>query len=147
MSRLRVDFGRLVRAFSIALFVLFILSLATLPGTGLAPFTFAAIAGAIGGGIVAAIRSERGLGASLTSEPPSSHPATINMSHIPVSGIGGLGLLAMAIGVALILPDGRQLMGWGIVGAAVGAGAFIAWRHLHGGSPFAEHPEETLHLR
>ena len=27
------------------------------------------------------------------------------------------------------------------------AGGVIAWRRAHGASPFAEHPEETLHLR
>jgi hypothetical protein len=107
----------------------------------------AAVVGAIGGGIVAAVRAPHGLGASLTSERPSSHPATINLSHIPVSGVGGLGLLAMSIALGLMFPGGRQLLGWGVVGAAVGATAFLVWRHLHGGSPFAEHPEETLHLR
>ena len=35
----------------------------------------------------------------------------------------------------------------GAVGGAIGATAFLAWRHYHGGSPFIARPGETLHLR
>ena len=34
------------------------------------------------------------------------------------------------------------------LGAIIGAGSFLMWRHFfHNGSPFVEHPDETLHLR
>jgi hypothetical protein len=104
--------------------------------------------GAVGGLIVFLARSGHGLSASLTSEREPSHAGTINIAHIPVIGIGGLGLVAMAAFVAWFLPRGQVLMAWSVAGAIVGATAFLMWRHFfHGGSPFEESPRETLHLR
>lgn len=104
--------------------------------------------GALGGAIVFLARSGRGLGASLTAEREPSHAGTINIAHIPVIGIGGLGLVAMAAFVAWFLPRGQVLIAWSIAGAVIGATAFLMWRHFfHGGSPFEESPRETLHLR
>ena len=62
-------------------------------------------------------------------------------------GIGGLGILAMSLFVGLMLPEGRTQLALGLTGAVFGAGAILMWRHFHSGTPFAEHPEETLHLR
>lgn len=144
--RPNVDAGRLINV-AISLCI----GLAVI-GIAMTDIMFAMIvAGAVAGGcigwVVFAIRSKHGLGASLTSEHPPSHAGTINIAHIPVIGTGGLGLLAMSIFVAFFLPRGQVLMMWSISGAIVGAGAFLMWRHFHSGSPFAEHPEETLHLR
>ena len=106
-----------------------------------------ALAGACIGWVVFVVRSKHGLGASLTAERPPAHAGTINMAHIPVIGIGGLGILAMSGVVAFMLPRGQVLMMWSLTGAVFGAGSLIIWRHFHGATPFAEHPEETLHLR
>jgi hypothetical protein len=56
---------------------------------------------------------------------------TINMATIKVSGVGGLGLVAACLGVALEIPKIRTSMIAALVlGAALGA--FLAWkRHEH----------------
>lgn len=104
--------------------------------------------GALGGAVVFLARSGRGLRGALTAEREPSHAGTINIAHIPVIGIGGLGLVAMAAFVAWFLPRGQVLISWSVVGAVIGASLFLMWRHFHrGGSPFEESPRETLHLR
>lgn len=49
--------------------------------------------------------------------PPS--PGIINMARIPIAGVGGLGMLAMAVTVAIFVPRIRITM---IVALVVGAG-------------------------
>jgi hypothetical protein len=115
-----------------------------------AMFLFAAVGGGLIGLAVAYKRSQRGLGATEVAERAPEYAGKvgiINMAHIPVMGAGGLGIVAMSLVVAFILPQGRILMAWGVTGAVLGAGAVIMWRHFYGSSPFEEHPEETLHLR
>lgn len=145
--RPNVDAGRLVNFLiflAIALLVVSLLSTGLLFGI----FVLGAAVGGALGWVVFAIRSHRGLGASLTAERPPEFAGTINAAHIPVIGIGGLGLVAMSIVVALFLPRGQTLMMWSVTGAIIGAGSFLMWRHFfHNGSPFVEHPDETLHLR
>ncbi|MEX2272905.1 MAG: hypothetical protein WD690_15640 [Vicinamibacterales bacterium] len=146
-TRLHVDARRLVSALSFLAIAVMLLSFATVAGGGFAPFSIAAVVGAACGALVAALRSRRGVGAALTSERAPASAGTINIASIPVIGIGGLGLVAMAAAMAWIFPQGRALMSWGIGGAIVGAAAFLMWRHFHGGSPFSVDPYETLRLR
>lgn len=144
--RPNVDAGRLVNLAITVCIVMLVLGLLSM-GMLFAPLVLGAAIGAGMGWVVFAIRSHRGLGASLTAERPPQFAGTINAAHIPVIGIGGLGLLAMSIVVALMLPRGQTLMMWSVTGAVIGAGAFLMWRHFHGGTPFGAMPDETLHLR
>ena len=148
-NRLAVGAGRFVNILVAAVVLLFIVSLA-LSGSFFLLIVLAAVAGAVLGVGAIYLRSDRGLGAAEVGERAPDHAGkigVINMAHIPVMGIGGLGLLAMAIIVGLTLPEGRRLLGWGLTGAVVGAGSMIAWRHYHSGTPFTEDQGETLHLR
>lgn len=144
--RPNVDAGRLVNLAITVCIVMLVLGLLSM-GMLFAPLVLGAAIGAGLGWVVFAIRSHRGLGASLTAERPPQFAGTINAAHIPVIGIGGLGLLAMSIVVALMLPRGQTLMMWSVTGAVIGAGGFLMWRHFHGGTPFGAMPDETLHLR
>lgn len=128
--------------------VLAVVSLAA-AGSLFLVFVLAAAGGALAGLAVARSRTG-GLGATEVGERSPDYAGKvghINMAHIPVMGIGGLGIVAMSLVVALMLPEGRTQLAWGLGGAILGAGGLILWRHQHGTSPFAEHPEETLHLR
>lgn len=145
--RPNVDAGRLVNVLIFLAIAMLVGSLVSM-GSLFALFALGAAVGGALGWVVFAVRHPRGLGASPTSERPPDFAGTINATHIPVIGIGGLGLLAMSIVVAMILPRGQTLMMWSLTGAVVGAAAFLMWRHFfHDGSPFVEHPDETLHLR
>lgn len=55
----------------------------------------------------------------------------INMSAIPVSGIGGLGLVAVAILMAVVFPEARWLLVLGISGGVMIAVAFVLARRRH----------------
>lgn len=60
--------------------------------------------------------------------------------------VSSLIFLAIALLVVSLLSTGL-LFGL-ITGAILGAGLFLMRRRFfHAGSPFAEHPDETLHLR
>jgi hypothetical protein len=65
----------------------------------------------------------------------------INMSAIPVAGIGGLGLLAMAVVVAWVIPEGRWLLGLSAIGGAIIGLAIVvirrSWQHAR---PSGDHP-------
>ena len=146
--RPNVDAGRLV---NVVLFLCIALLVVSLLRTVFAVFVIAAAGGALIGLAVAQLRSHRGLGATEFGERAPEHAGNvgiINMAHIPVMGIGGLGIVAMSFVVALFLPQGRVLMAWSAAGAVIGASAFLMWRHFfHGGSPFDASPRATLHLR
>jgi hypothetical protein len=147
--RPNVDAGRLVNA---AVFLVIVLLIASLLRAGLlfGFFVLAAAGGALIGLAVALWRSQRGLGATEVGERGPEHAGNvgiINMAHIPVMGIGGLGIVAMSVVVGLFLPDGRTLLTWSVTGAVLGAGTALLWRHFHSGSPFDDQPRETLHLR
>ena len=147
--RPNVDAGRLVNTLIFAVLLLFVAGMLRM-GSIFSLFVVAAFGGALIGLAVAAVRSQRGLGATETGARAPEYAGRIgiiNMAHIPVMGIGGIGIVAMSMVVGLVLPEGRQLLAWSLTGAVLGATSLIMWRHFHGGTPFAEHPEETLHLR
>lgn len=61
---------------------------------------------------------------------PDSNRSNINMSSIPVAGIGGLGMVA-AVGVlAYALPEARALIIVGAVGGFLVACGLIAYRRF-----------------
>ena len=55
----------------------------------------------------------------------------INIAHIRVAGVGGLGLVAMAALVAWYLPEIRIATAVAVLGGIVLAGALVAWRRTH----------------
>jgi hypothetical protein len=59
-------------------------------------------------------------------DPISTDP--INIAHIPVAGIGGLGLVAMAGVVAWNVPAIGRPVGVALIAGVVLAVALIAWR-------------------
>jgi hypothetical protein len=63
-------------------------------------------------------------------EPLSPH--LINMAHIRVAGVGGLGMVAMAIVVAIFVPQIRSRMAIALLLGVVLAAALIAYRRRHG---------------
>jgi hypothetical protein len=66
----------------------------------------------------------------------------INMSAIPVAGIGGLGLLAMAVVVAWVLPAGRLLLAASAIGgAAIGLAIVFIRRFRPDAGPSGDHPQ------
>jgi hypothetical protein len=59
--------------------------------------------------------------------PPAS-PSLINMARIQIDGVGGLGMVAMALAVAIAVPWIRLSIAVGLVLGAVVAAALIGWR-------------------
>jgi hypothetical protein len=57
--------------------------------------------------------------------------ATINMSGISVSGVGGLGLVAMAALVTWMLPQAWWLVAFGAAGGCVLGLAIVTFRRHH----------------
>jgi len=55
-------------------------------------------------------------------------PVAINISGIPVAGIGGLGLVAMAVLVSVVMPEARWTMAAGIAGGVMLAVALVLAR-------------------
>jgi len=142
----RVDTARLLPVLGSVLIVVLVLSVGTIMPSA-AAVAVGAAAGALGGYAVFAARSSRGLGQSLTAEREPTTAGTINIASIPVIGVGGLGLVAMAAFVAWYLPRGQDLVLLAVAGGTAGAAAAIVWRRVRGESPFEADPGETLHLR
>lgn len=65
----------------------------------------------------------------MTPEPISTDP--INIAHIRVAGVGGLGLVAMAAIVAWYVPGIRIATLVALGAGATLAIALIAWRRRH----------------
>jgi hypothetical protein len=63
----------------------------------------------------------------------------INLSSIRVAGIGGLGFVAVAIGIAIALPRIGQTLIVGAIGGAAAAYAVIRYRRTHGGPLDSSH--------
>jgi hypothetical protein len=59
----------------------------------------------------------------------------INMAHIRVAGIGGLGLVVVALATALDIPQIRQSLAMGLALAVPFAVGLILWRRRSGPMP------------
>jgi hypothetical protein len=62
---------------------------------------------------------------------PSDRRVDINMSGIRVSGIGGLGMVAMAAWVSIVMPEAWFTTVLGLVGGLLLGVALIAYRRHH----------------
>jgi hypothetical protein len=60
-----------------------------------------------------------------------SERASINMSAIPIAGIGGLGMLALVVIMAIAFPAARWLLFGGLVGGVLVALALVFARRNH----------------
>ena len=66
----------------------------------------------------------------------------INISGIPVAGLGGLGLVAMAVVVSVFLPAARSTMLAGLAGGVVLAVALVIFRRVWKGTgPSGDDPK------
>jgi len=82
------------------------------------------------GGVIAAsfliVSRRSGLGASQVRPDPFEHSNTdvINVSHIRVAGVGGIGLMAVAAAMAVTFPR----IGWSVVVSAIaGVALAVTW--------------------
>jgi hypothetical protein len=102
------------------------------------PLLFILVPGVFGGLVVALLIAGRRQGTAPTFVPrrlAAPSPALINMAHIPVEGVGGLGMVAAVVAVAVSDPRIRLAT---ILAAALGAGlalALIAMRRRTGALP------------
>lgn len=105
------------------------------------PVLLVGVPGVLGGLVMALImflrqrRSSRmpSLGAPVHSPPLSTD--IINASSIKVAGVGGLGLVAMAVAVALDVPRIGQTVGAGLILGIAFAVAMIVARRRTGSMP------------
>src|SRR5437870_9396193 len=65
-----------------------------------------------------------------TMTPVDRH-VSINMSGIPVSGIGGLGLVAVAVLITYVLPAAWWLVAFGATGGTLVGVGIVAFRRHH----------------
>ena len=73
--------------------------------------------------------------------PEPDRPVQINISGIPVAGVGGLGLVAMAVLVSIVMPAAWWLMVAGMTGGCVlGALLVVARRHSRPHGPSGDDP-------
>ncbi len=101
------------------------------------PATAILIPGFLGGRVVAAaiILLQRRATPQSVAVPYRSDPVTpniINMASIKVAGVGGLGLVAMSVAVALDVPRIAQTVGLGIALGTIGA-VIVIWRRRQTG--------------
>lgn len=61
--------------------------------------------------------------------PEPDRSVQINISGIPVAGVGGLGLVAMAVLVSIVMPAAWWTMVAGVSGGVVLAAILIVMRH------------------
>ena len=62
---------------------------------------------------------------------PEDRDVSINMSGIPVSGVGGLGLVAVAGLITYVLPAAWWLVAFGAAGGTLLGIAIVAFRRHH----------------
>jgi hypothetical protein len=107
------------------------------------PFIVIMVPGLLGGVLVALLivrfstRSQR-----VSNDGGLAPPSTnmINMASIRVSGIGGLGMVAMAVTVAIFVPRIRLTMAIALLLGGALAGGLIALRRRNGPLPSSSHP-------
>ncbi len=97
------------------------------------PLLMILVPGLLGGIVVALLAFRVRPGRESVSrrlEPPS--PGLINMAHIPVDGIGGLGMVATAVTVAIFVPQIRFAMVTALLSGTAVAAVLIALRRRSG---------------
>lgn len=98
------------------------------------PLILVVVPGILGGLILAFILfrlpAPEDAGGARTLEAPSTD--IINMARVRVKGVGGLGMVAMAMTVAAFVPSIRLSMAIALVLGVVMAVAMIAWRRRSG---------------
>jgi len=104
------------------------------------PVTLVVVPGFLGGLVIALffIRLQRGRQTRASADAFSGEPLStdvINMARIRVAGVGGLGLVAMALVVALFVPRVGQSLTLGLVLGAMFAAILILRRRRHGPVP------------
>jgi hypothetical protein len=104
------------------------------------PVTIVVVSGFLGGLVIAlfVLWSNRVRHTGSTTDAFSREPLSsdvINIAHIRVAGIGGLGLVAMALNVAIFIPRIGIPIGLGLVLGAVFAGVLILRRRRQGPMP------------
>jgi hypothetical protein len=108
------------------------------------PLLVIVVPGLLGGIVLALLFSrfrvdpDRASGDGHTLEPPSTN--MINMARIRVSGVGGLGMVAMAVTVAIFVPKIRLTMAIALGLGAVMAAVLIALRRREGALPSSHDP-------
>ena len=87
--------------------------------------------------VVFLMRLKRGQPTGSSADPFSNRLSSdvINIARTPVAGIGGLGLIAMALAVALDVPRVGQTVALGLVLGAVFAAVLIGRRRRRGPLP------------
>lgn len=106
------------------------------------PITLIVVPGFLGGIVMALlfIRLRRKSRNRAPDDPFGREPLStdvINMARIRVAGVGGLGLVAMAVVVALAVPRIGQSLALGLALGAVFAALLIARRSRHGAMPLS----------
>ncbi len=102
------------------------------------PLLIILVPGLVGGLVLAVLIAGRWQGTPSTVVPrrlAAPSPALINMAHIQVEGVGGLGMVAAVVAVAVADPRIRLAM---IVASVLGAGlalVLIAMRRQSGALP------------
>ena len=129
---------RTVRTFRTTILAGFLALFTVLMALG--PFGFLVIPGVLGGLIAALIMVRRH---RFGSQPPTSVPPhaveedmpptdVINAARIRVSGIGGLGLVAMCGVIAIALPQVGSSILVGFIGGAIAAWGIVNYRQKRG---------------
>jgi hypothetical protein len=99
------------------------------------PLLIILVPGVLGGIVVALIVSRISVGrpaVPVRHQLPAADPGLINMAHIKIDGIGGLGMVAIALLVAISVPWIRASIALAVVLGAVVAAVLIAWRYRSG---------------
>ena len=107
------------------------------------PFLIIIVPGLIGGVVFAVLFARLHGGPEASNETRLDPPSTnlINMARIRVAGMGGLGMLAMSIVVAIFVPRIRLTMAIALVlGAALAGGLIALRRRLGPWSSNGQHP-------
>ena len=89
----------------------------------------------VGGSIAMLMRSRWSHARGPVTDPFGSRAAStdvINFSSLRVAGLGGLGLVAVCVGIAIALPRVGQTMVVAVVGGALLAWGFVAYRRRQG---------------
>lgn len=101
------------------------------------PVTMVIIPGFIGGLVVALLMTRFNRTPEDSDPFTAERPSTdiINMARIRVAGIGGLGLVAMAAVVAVVIPRIRQSLLLGLALGVLFGAVLVWWRRRAGPMP------------